>query len=199
MAIRTSTRHHYVFFVNTLRPRQNGCHFADGTFKRNFLNENVRISIKMSLKFVPNCPINNVPALVKIMVWRRPGDKPLSEPMMVSLLTHKCVTRHQWVNLSRLFFYGLRLSEKQFSSRHTRASFHLQPMTGYIPFIGFIYPDGPREIAFLWEQLHFTNLHERQRKTGLFCFMTRVSLHANRSIVPKSVFFLSLIHTESTN
>ena len=32
------------------------------------------------------------------MVWRRSGDKPLSEPMMVSLLTHICVTRPQWVN-----------------------------------------------------------------------------------------------------
>ena len=32
------------------------------------------------------------------MAWRRPGAKPLSEPMMVSLLTHICVTRPQWVN-----------------------------------------------------------------------------------------------------
>ena len=32
------------------------------------------------------------------MAWRRPGDKPLSEPMMVSVLTHICVTRSQWVN-----------------------------------------------------------------------------------------------------
>ena len=34
------------------------------------------------------------------MAWRRPGDKPLSEPMMVSLKTHICVTRPQWVNVS---------------------------------------------------------------------------------------------------
>ena len=32
------------------------------------------------------------------MAWRRPGDKPLSEPMMVRLPTHICVTRPQWVN-----------------------------------------------------------------------------------------------------
>ena len=31
------------------------------------------------------------------MAWRRPGDKPLSEPRMESLLTHICVTRPQWV------------------------------------------------------------------------------------------------------
>ena len=81
--------------VNTLRPRQHGRHFADDTFKRIFLNENVIISIKMSLKFVPDGPINNIPALVQIMAWRRLGDKPLSEPMMVLLLTHICVTRPQ--------------------------------------------------------------------------------------------------------
>ena len=50
-----------------------------------------------SLKFVPKGQINNIPALVQIMAWRRPGDKPLSEPMMVSLTTHICVTRPQWV------------------------------------------------------------------------------------------------------
>ena len=83
---------------NTLRPRQNGRHFADDTFKRIFLNENVRISITISLKFVSGGPINNIPALVQIMAWCRPGDKPLSEPMMVSSLTHICVTRPQWVN-----------------------------------------------------------------------------------------------------
>ena len=83
--------------INTLRPRQNGRHFADDTFKRTFLNENVLISIKFSLKFVPKDPINNIPALVQIMAWRRPGDKPLSEPRMVSLPTYICVTRPQWV------------------------------------------------------------------------------------------------------
>ena len=63
------------------------------------MNENARISIKFSLKFVPKGPINNIPALVQIVGWRRPGDKPLSEPGMVSLLTHICVTRPQWVKL----------------------------------------------------------------------------------------------------
>ena len=48
--------------------------------------------------FVPQGPINNIPALLQIMAWRRPGDKPLSEPMIIILLTHICVTRPQWVN-----------------------------------------------------------------------------------------------------
>ena len=85
--------------VNTLRPRQNGRHFADDIFKCICLNENVSILIKISLKFVPKGPINNIPALVQIMAWCRPGNKPLSEPMMVNLPTHICVTRPQWVNL----------------------------------------------------------------------------------------------------
>ena len=38
--------------INTLRPRQNGRHFADDNFKCLFLNENVWNSIKISLKFV---------------------------------------------------------------------------------------------------------------------------------------------------
>ena len=87
--------------VNTLRPRQNGCRFADDIFKRIFLNENVWILIKISLKFVPKGPINNNPALVQIMAWRRSGNKSLFKPMMVSLLTHICVARPQWVKCQR--------------------------------------------------------------------------------------------------
>ena len=83
--------------LNTLRLRQNGRHFADDNFKCIFLNENVWIPIKLSLKFVPKGPINNIPTLIQVMAWRRPGAKPLSEPMMVRLPTHICVTRPQWV------------------------------------------------------------------------------------------------------
>ena len=90
-----------VYDINTLRPRQNGRHFADDTFNHIFANENVKISIRFSLKFVLKGPINNIPALVQIMAWRRPGDKPLSEPVMVSLLTDIYVTRPQWVNALR--------------------------------------------------------------------------------------------------
>ena len=86
---------------NTLRLRQNGRRFADDTFKRIFVNESVRSFIKISLKFVPKGPINNITALIQIMAWRRPGDKPLSEPMMVKLPTHICVTRPQWVKRCR--------------------------------------------------------------------------------------------------
>ena len=75
----------------------NGRHFADDIFKCIFFNENAWISLNISLKFVPKVRINNIPALVQIMAWRRSGDKPLSEPMMVRLPTHICVARPQWV------------------------------------------------------------------------------------------------------
>ena len=55
------------YFFNTSRPRQDGSRFPEGTFERIFLNENVIILIKISLKFVPKDPINNIPALVQIM------------------------------------------------------------------------------------------------------------------------------------
>ena len=88
------------FNINTLRLRQNGRHFADNLFKRIFLSENVWNSIKISPRFVPKCPIDNIPALVQMMAWHRPGAKPLSETMMVRLPTHMCVTRPQWVKMA---------------------------------------------------------------------------------------------------
>ena len=48
---------------------------AEDIFKCIFLNENVRISIEISRNFVPKGSINNIPALVQIMAWRRTGDK----------------------------------------------------------------------------------------------------------------------------
>ena len=88
---------------NTLRPKQNGHHFADDIFKCIFLNENVWISIKIYLKFVPKGQINNIPALVQIMAWCQPGNKPLSEPMMFSLLMHICITPLNETPIDTLF------------------------------------------------------------------------------------------------
>ena len=55
------------------------------------------ISIKITLKFVPNGPIDEMTALLQIMAWHSIGDKPLSEPIMAYVPTHICVTRPQWV------------------------------------------------------------------------------------------------------
>ena len=65
--------------INSSLPGQNVRNFADDIFKWIFLNENIWISIKISLKLFP---INNIPALVQIMARRCPGDKPFSEPIL---------------------------------------------------------------------------------------------------------------------
>ena len=86
-----------MIIINTLRLGQNARHFTDDIFKYIFLHENALMVLKFSLKIIPKVRINNIPALVQIMAWRRTGDKPLSEPMMVRFLKHLCVTWPQWV------------------------------------------------------------------------------------------------------
>ena len=68
--------------IITLRPAQNGRHFAGDIFGVIFINENCRFFIKISLKFVPCGQFSNKPPLVQIMIWCQIGDKPLSELMM---------------------------------------------------------------------------------------------------------------------
>ena len=58
-------------WVNTLRQRQNGRHFAYNILKCIFFNENAWILLMISLKFVPKVRINNIPALVQIMAWNK--------------------------------------------------------------------------------------------------------------------------------
>ena len=82
--------------INTLRPRQNWRHIADDTFNCILAIENVRSLIEISLKFVPKGPINNIPALVLIMAWRSPGDKPFL---------------HQWWLIHWRIFASLSLNE----------------------------------------------------------------------------------------
>ena len=84
--------------LNTLRSSQYGRHYTDDIFKWIFLSKNVWISIIIPLEFFfLGGTINIIPALAQTMPWCRPGDKPLSEPMVVSLLTRICIARPQWV------------------------------------------------------------------------------------------------------
>ena len=41
------------------------------------------IFIRISMKFVPKGLIYNKSALDQVMVWRRTGDEPLPEPMLI--------------------------------------------------------------------------------------------------------------------
>ena len=104
--------------INSLRPIQNSRCFNDDIFKCIFLN--VWILIHISLNFVPKVPVNNIPALVQIMGWRRLGDKPLSEPMMVRLPTLICVTRSQWLKLGLHFMEVSLKVDDMYICAHTK-------------------------------------------------------------------------------
>ena len=130
--------------IKTLRPRQDGRLFRD-IFKSIFFNENVWFLIKISLMFVPKAPINNIPSLVQIMAWRQSGDKPLSEPMMVSLLTHICIPRPQWV---------------KYFLQNTKY-FHLQPPLQN-PAVAISYYT-PFNIHFSWSPKVYISVHAWSR------------------------------------
>ena len=145
---------HGALLVDSLRPRQNGRHFADDIFKCIFLNENVWIPIKISLKFVPKGPINNIPSMVQIMARRRPGDKPLSEPMVASLPTHIFVARHQWVELIIPFanFNGKTVEVWEWKSNF------IPHFSGHL--ITYLYLDSPSQrasISKLWRHHYIWN------------------------------------------
>ena len=55
---------------------------ADDNFKCVLFNENYRIPIRISLKFVPKSAIDNKPALAEVMAWCRRGNRPLLEPVL---------------------------------------------------------------------------------------------------------------------
>ena len=114
--------------------------------KRIFFNENVWISIDISLKFVPKGPINKIPALVQVMARRRPGDKPLSEPMLISLPTHICVTRPQWVKRGMVEIYSYVMFAKereQFSQAWKSLVF-----PSAMPYLSY------HEPSFIWDKIH---------------------------------------------
>ena len=59
---------------------------VDGIFNWICLNENDRIPIQISLKYVPRSPIDNKPALERVMTSRRAGDKPLPGSVMTQFI-----------------------------------------------------------------------------------------------------------------
>ena len=83
-------RGEYVSYLKTHLPMDKmAAILTDDIFKCIFLNENDKIPIQVSLKFIARCPIDNKAVLVQVMAWRRTGDKPLP----VSMLTNG-----RWVN-----------------------------------------------------------------------------------------------------
>ena len=49
---------------------------------KSIFNESVRISITISLKFIPKGPIDYKSALVQVVAWHRTGEKPVPESML---------------------------------------------------------------------------------------------------------------------
>ena len=81
---RVQTEHYIMWYVTYLThwgedkiPPSHRQHFW-----MHFHEQKVLFLIPLSLKFVPNVPIDNKSALVQVMVWRQIGDKPLSEPIL---------------------------------------------------------------------------------------------------------------------
>ena len=66
--------------LNSSPPGQNDRHLSDDIFK--YISMNEKILILISLKFVPMSPIDNMSALVQVMVWCWTGSKPLPEPIL---------------------------------------------------------------------------------------------------------------------
>ena len=79
--------------VDTLKPGHYGRHI-EKTLSNAFSEKSLYL-IKISQKFIPNGPIDNITAMVQIMAWCQPGAKSLSEPMMAILPMHMCITRPQ--------------------------------------------------------------------------------------------------------
>ena len=48
-----------------------------------FVEQNVRIAIKILLNYVPKDPADRKPAMIHMMSWRLLNAKPLSEPMIL--------------------------------------------------------------------------------------------------------------------
>ena len=74
--------HPMVTRINLSPPGQNGRHFANDFFKCIFFNEKFCTLIANTLKFIPKGPIDNKSALLRVMAWRRSGDKPLLEALL---------------------------------------------------------------------------------------------------------------------
>ena len=56
--------------------------FTDNIFKCIFFDENFRISIRISMKFVPRGSNNNKSAPVQVMALGQTSSKPLPEQML---------------------------------------------------------------------------------------------------------------------
>ena len=72
-----------------------------------FMDEGVWISIEMSLTFIPKGPVNNIPALVQIMAWRRPSDNHCLNEWVQSVTRGMIMIRNGF-NLMSSYYWGFK-------------------------------------------------------------------------------------------
>ena len=68
--------------LDSLRPRQNGCHFADDVFKFIILGDKISVWTNISLAFISKISSDDKPALAQVMPRRCASDEPLSESLV---------------------------------------------------------------------------------------------------------------------
>ena len=104
MSCVTHIRYHDMQYLtypsfNTLRPKQNARHFPHVQM---YFPEWKCINFDLDFTEVCAYGSNQQYSSIGLTAWCRPGDKPLYEPMMISILTHMCVTWTHWVNIKAL-------------------------------------------------------------------------------------------------
>ena len=127
---------------------------------------------KIALKSVPKGPSTNIPGLFQIMAWHRPGDKPLSETVTVTLLMHVCVTRPQWVNKDLSMVITCPIAKVVSSIyRHSKDYVALVSDTGvasaHDTFSLFIFVRDEKEIWFFWLISVHKKLHFIKKSSGV--------------------------------
>ena len=111
-------RYHRRSIVTTFRPSQDVSNVISWTRMYRFL-------LRFHWSLLPMGSVKYVSALVQIMTWHRPCNRPLTEPMMVIFLTHMCITWPLLLN-NRTMLIRRRLQNycKHFGEKHSLSSLY---------------------------------------------------------------------------
>ena len=131
-----------------LPPGQNGHHFADDIFKYIFWNEKEVVLIKISKKFIPNGPISNIPGLAQIMAWRRPGGKPLLEPMLIQLTD---IYMWQWGRFKGELSNPVK-GQRVWAMNCIKSNKSSQQAILWLTLCGLVMPCGDKELNHHWQR-----------------------------------------------
>ena len=160
--------------------------FSTRHFQCILLNENVWISLTILLNCVPKVRMNNTPALVQILTWRRSGDKPLSEPMMMSLLMHICVTRPHGFNSPQCIPFKCLVLAYMFLGRsHVCSYLDVHRITGMLKSVIKCQGQG-QTTGLLCKQVHFIEFQtwmSNSIHTKISCLFTNHCPNLNNRLI----------------